>query len=211
MGATQQREATLLSDFNYWRAQTWHTKELRKKGCIRNLKLTKAAPMLTALAHWCEDRGIDPRRWLYYRFQARNWRYAPRLDQLVPSKRNEHKAIEGYKLLKGTPAFSNRMHEESRYQQDETGVFWDANRDISHVAEAIKRRYIATNQLQRCIDRMDDQTFGFHPKSRVCQRCPAATQCLATLQAKAPFDIVALRRGDVDLRSCYVAAERRQR
>ena len=208
MGATMQLESTLLADYNYWRSQTWHTRQLRDRGYLRDHKLKKTAPAFTALGQWCGERNIDPRRWLYFRFAARNWRYAPRLDQLIPSKRTEEQTIHKYKLLKSTPAFSQRVHEESRFHQEPTGVYWDVNRDISHLAEAVKRRYIATDQLERCMSEMDSRTFGFHPKSRVCQRCPAATECLRRLQAKAPFDIVALRRGDVDLQSCYVTAQR---
>lgn len=210
MGADLQREAILLSDYNFWRGQTWHTQEIQRKGYLRNVKLKTAAPALTALAQWCDGKAIDPRRWLYFRFASRNWRYAPRLDQLVPSSRTEAKAVSKYKLLKETPAFSQRIQQESAYRRDETGVYWDVNRDICHVAEAIKRRYLATSQWERCMNEMTERTYGFHPKSRVCQRCPAAAQCEQRLRAQAPFDIVALRRGDVDLRSCYVIAERRK-
>lgn len=201
-------EAVLCSDFNHWRNQTWHTQQLRKQKPIRNVSLKKGQPIFSALNRWCAERKIDPRRWLYFRFASRHWKYAPPLDQLVPAPRSEKKALIAYRLLGETPAFSDRIYSEIQYQRDETGVSWDVNRDISHLAEAIKRRYLATNDWQRCMSRMQDQTYGFHPKSRVCGRCPAASSCAEQLQRGVPFDIVALRRGDVSLRSCYVAAER---
>lgn len=208
MDATCEREALLLSDYNYWRSHTEYIAEKRKTGYVRDTSMKKARPHLAAMQRWCKDKNIDARRWLYFRFASRHWRYAPPLEQLVPAAKSESKALIAYNLMEATPAYSERIHNEIRYQKDATGITWDVNRDVSHLAEAIKRRYLATHDWQRCIDRMADQTFGYHPKSLVCQRCPGASQCVAQLSRGVPFDIVALRRGDVDLRSCYVAAER---
>ena len=203
-------EAVLCSDYNFWRGQTWHTQQLRKQRPIRNHSLKKTQPIFAALNRWCGEKRVDPRRWLYFRFVSRNWKYAPPLDQLVPSSRTEKQAVIAYSLLGETPAYSNRIHNEIRYARDETGISWDVNRDISHLAEAIKRRYLAINDWQQCMARMSDQTYGFHPRSRVCQRCSGASSCLAQLQHGVPFDIMALRRGDVTLRSCYTVAARTQ-
>lgn len=201
-------EAVLCSDYNHWRAQTWHIQKVRKQRPIRDHSLKKTHAIFSAVSRWCGERKIDPRRWIYFRFASRHWKYAPPLDQLIPSEKGEKKALVAYRLLGETPAFSDRIHNEIRFQRDETGISWDVNRDISHLAEAIKRRYLATNDWQLCMGRMGDQTFGFHPKSRVCQRCPGAGVCAEHLQRGVPFDIVALRRGDVSLRSCYAAAAR---
>lgn len=208
MDAASEREALLLSDFNFWRGHTASIEEKRRNGYVRDCSMKRARPHLAALQRWCDDKGIDARRWMYFRFASRHWRFAPPLEQLVPAAKSESKALIAYNLMDATPGFSERIHNEIRYRRDETGISWDVNRDISHLAEAIKRRYLATNDWARCIERMSDQTFGYHPKSIVCGRCPGAQQCVAQLQRGVPFDIIALRRGDVELRSCYVASQR---
>lgn len=207
MGASLSREAILLSDYNYYRNHTARRQQCRTY--MRDVGMKKAGPWLEKMASWCDSKGIDARRWLYYRFSTRHWYFAPPLNQLKPSKRNERKALDGFYSLSAAPAYSHRISNEIRYNRDATGVVWDVNRDISHMAEAIKRRYVLNHQTERCMSEMLERTFGYHPKSRICRMCPAAAVCEQRIRAQAPsFDIVALRRGDVDLQSCYVSAER---
>lgn len=213
MVASSSREAILLSDYNYYRNHTARRQQCRTY--MRDVGMKKAGPWLGKMLSWCDSKGIDARRWLYYRFSTRHWYFAPPLNQLKPSKRNERKALDGFYNLNAAPAYSHRISNEIRYDRDSTGVLWDVNRDICHMAEAIKRRY-AQNEakgkgpgIARCMAEMREKTFGYHPKSRVCQVCPAAAICEQRTRALAPsFDIVALRRGDVDLQSCYVSAAR---
>ena len=79
------------------------------------------------------------------------------------------------------------------------GTVYDRARDISHQAEAIKRRHLADGRPDLCLTDMDEYTFGYHPKSLLCARCPLTQQCIMTLQNKYPFDVVALRNGQINM------------
>lgn len=201
MEAPNQRESVLLSDYNYFRGYTRSRQQAETYS--RNVGMKRAEPYLREMADWCVAQGIDPRRWLYFRFVSRHWTFPPPLRQLKPSKKSERKALSAFHEMTAAPAYGHRISTGIQYQRDPTGVVWDVNRDLSAVAEALKRRYVRAGQTARCIDEQEEKTFGYHPKSRVCPSCPAAGACYAKLQARVCFDILALRRGDIDLQSCY--------
>ncbi len=61
----------------------------------------------------------------------------------------------------------------------------------------LKKRYVMWGNQARCMSEMETETFGYHPKSEVCQSCQARHQCAAILQSKVGFDIMALRLGSI--------------
>jgi hypothetical protein len=193
----------LLSDYNYYRSFTSEMHEKRATNQFTGevkLKTKKVdrEPILNEMAAFCHEYELDPRMWLFMLFKMRNWIRPPKFNQLVPrSKKTLKKNLNLYANLSDVPLFRKRISEESHQKAVDSGEVFDKNRDISHTAEALKRRYLNEGDTERCMTEMEVHTFGFHPKSLVCARCPSAKYCEQVLQSKVPFDIVALRRGDI--------------
>lgn len=93
--------------------------------------------------------------------------------------------------------FRKRVRVEKDLHDIQHGVVFDPNRDISGTTEAYKRRHLMDGDPQLCMERMSVETFGYHPRSLVCARCPLAQACAGRLQASVNFDILALRRGEI--------------
>ena len=178
----------LLQDYNYWRGQTKHLVELRKSKPIRDLGEKKNLKVFVDLAQWCAEKEIEPRLWLYSLFQARRFLFAPPLKQLKSLKN-----LEQYTNLAETERYADRVRRESEVDQ------YDPNRDLCASVEAVKSYYLQLQEPDRCMGDMGT-TLGFHPSSLVCARCVLRDQCAQHLQSTVPFDIVALRRGDLTAR-----------
>lgn len=192
----------LFDDFQYYRKHTAHYAKLRSElPVLRDLKLTdERKDALSRMTSWCEHNGLDPRWYLYSLFSCRNWRFCPKWEQLTPgTKKTEKKAIARYHLLSEAPLYSQRISEQIAAHQQASGQVYDPNRDLSNTTENIKRSYLAVYDTDRCMDEMTSTTLGYHPRSTVCARCPARAECERRLQATVPFDIVALRRGDLSV------------
>jgi len=186
----------LLEHYNYYRA---HTQQFRQR-CTRWLKSTPVRKeQLHQLLQWCAARQLDPHRFIYSQFVGRQWVFAPPLHQLVPkSKQAERKALARYEQLRETPMFQRVVAaqvQQARTARTGRPHVWDPNKDLSHASEALKRRYLETAQFRRCIAETPTHTYGYHPRSTVCARCPVAHECAVRLQASVTFDILALRRG----------------
>lgn len=190
----------LLDDFGYYFSHTGYVNRLRSAGRpVRWPKMTKERrEALQEMRRWCAERDFDPRLYLYSLFQARNWAYPPQWAHLVPkTKKTEKKVVERYYALTDTPLYQKRMDQLIRHSQSGAGVVFDPNRDISASAEAAKRQYLDLDDTAGCMSAIASRTYGFHPRSLVCARCPSALECQRRLQAMVPFDIVALRRGEI--------------
>lgn len=192
-------QTQLLSDYNYYRSHTRDVVQRRAVAPVRDLKETKnRLDVLRDMVGWCTQQQVDPRLWLYMLFDLRSWTFAPNFNQLVPkSKRTAKKNLERYANLSNIPLFQKRIAAETRQAAEADGRVFDPNRDVSYSAEALKRRFLNAGDWARCLEEMDTRTFGFHPRSLVCARCPVAAQCEQALQAKVPFDITALRREQI--------------
>lgn len=188
----------LLDDYNYYRFHTGHVHSMRSNGRrILSVKLNKEREAsLAKMQAWCGEHDIDPRLWLYSLFKARRWMYSPRFDQLIPGAKTKKKAIARYLELAPSQQqtlFQKRVDRELAEGQQT----FDPNRDISRVAEELKRKWVVRlNNPEACLEDMEN-TYGYHPQSLVCARCPLAAQCAAALQQKVGYDIQALRRGDM--------------
>lgn len=207
----QERLQTLLDDFNEYRSRTEYMVRLRKGRPIMGLGRDKAYPMLLDMDSWCIDHGIDSRRWLYWLFARTNFRFAPKLTCLKPSPKRESESLQKYQTLRDTPYFSSRLYREKAHQRMHAGETFNASRDLSPMAEALKRRYLSAGEPERCIEEMfanrpdSHPTWGYHPKSLACVRCPLAQPCAAKLRAAVPaFDPVALRAGQLTLEQAQV-------
>lgn len=192
----------LFEDYKHYRHHTANYIRVKKeRPYFREMKLrADRAKALKEMELWCRRKGVDPRWWLYSLFSSREWVAAPKFEQLVPkTKRTEKKALARYEALQEAPLYAQQI--TNRIQQDRRDQYttYDPNRDISGTVENIKRRYLSEHDAQRCVDEMSSVTFGYHPKSLVCARCPLMTECEARLRKTVPFDIVALRRGDITI------------
>ena len=198
----------LLSDYNIYRGRTFNVQQIRAAGPCKDVGPKKGLPPLQAMDTWCRSQGIDARRWLYHLFRKRRWLYAPQLKQLVPSKRNLEKALAAYAAMTDTPGFAAMISRETEAARCEAGTNFDPNRDLSPMAEARKRIYLGEGRPDKCVCQMTEETYGYHPKSVACARCPLTYQCATQLMASVPFDIMALRRGEMTLTQAQVIVER---
>lgn len=184
----------LFQDYNYYRFHTKHYKDgvTKRNWLSRSLKPTsERLKALEAMNAWCSGRNINPRHWLYTLFQARQWVFSPRFDHLTSPKH-----LKRYKTMITSPMYDNRMRELRAESDWKEGKAYDPNRDLSGTVEALKRKHLASGDAERCMAEINT-TLGFHPKSTVCARCPLAQSCSVAIQQRVPFDIQALRRGEM--------------
>lgn len=189
----------LLDDYNDYRNLTNGIQDLRSQGKHVQGLTRKHLPTFAELATWCAGHGIEPRRWLASLFESRRWLHTPKLNQL---KSTPH--LQRYPNMNAIPAYSHRLNQERTSRLHKAGKVYDPNRDTSESSEALKRRYVALGDTQRCMNQMRTETFGYHPKSQVCQNCPAQEECARRLQASVKFDIMSLRRGEITAESARV-------
>lgn len=192
-------QSQLFDLFNYYRSHTANVVARRQKAPVRDYKPTKQRlDVLKEMVGWCAQHEVDPRVWMYTLFDARSWGFAPKFDQLVPkTKKTAKKNLERYANLAHLPVLQKYNTEQGYQKAQAAGAVWDPNRDLNYSAEGLKRRYLNEGDVQRCMSEMETATYGYHPKSFVCARCPLAQQCEQALQAKVSFDITALRRGEI--------------
>lgn len=206
------RLKVLLDDLNDYRARTHYLSQIRAGKPFMASFGKRALPHLSAMDDWCVARGIDSRRWLYWLFHRTNFRFAPRIAYLIPNPKKEAEAIERFSTLRDTPYLAQRLHRDFAREKLHSGVGFDPNRDMSPMAENLKRRYLGMGEPERCMDQMfanspdTHPTWGYHPKSVACHRCPLAQACMAKLRAAVHgFDPVALRSGTMTLEQAQIA------
>lgn len=151
--------------------------------------------LLSSLSVWCREKSLEPRLWLFSLFHIRRWLFAPTWKQLMGSE----KSIAYYHRLSDLSLYEAYTRRERQAQLTAAGAVYDPNRDLSGTVEQQKKYYIDRGRADVCIDQMhmSQGTLGFHPRSLICARCPLSQACAQRLQAGAPFDILALRRGEI--------------
>lgn len=191
------RGRELLTDYDFYRFHTTQTADMRGRGIpVKCLLPTKARlQALDAMAVWCGQNGLDAELWLYSLFRRSWMRFAPRFDQLVPSKRTLKKQIARYHGLGDVPLYRDRCRMKIQLRVTAEGGNYDPNRDLSSTTEAVKRLYLADRDPVGCMS--DGRTLGYHPRSTVCAGCSSRETCTLRLQTTMPFDILALRRGEI--------------
>jgi hypothetical protein len=189
----------LWGDYNEWHYLTGRAAYVQSRGLyLKRLKPTKERlQALQKMSDWCAEYQLDPRRYLYCLFSKRGWLASPGFHQLVPTKKKKRirEVLDYYENVPDIDRFTQYLYKELAKTRERRGdTVFNANRDLAFGTEAIKKRYLASGDVDRCYDEMIDRTFGFHPRSLVCARCPLAKKCEDTLRALTPsFDIVALR------------------
>ena len=205
---TQARAEILLHDYNRYRAHTFHLQQLRERHPVRDLGPKKGIPLFTKLDEWCQSQSIDARRWLYHLFKIRKWIHAPALNSLIPAKTSLARRVATYREMTDTPFFSATLRQGADQQALADGKTLDRNRDLMPLAEIMKARYRGEGKPERCLQEMWEHTYGYHPKSKSCVGCPLADRCAQELQAKVPFDIGALRRGELSIQEAQMISNR---
>jgi len=213
-----ERAKVLLRDFNRYRNRTENFAKMRQEHPVRDLGEAKGIPAFEKLDAWCSARGIDSRRWVYWLFARTRFRFAPKITNLYPNRKNlkqqvkaEAAALAAYNKLKGTPLLTETILGEVDLQRAQRGESFNPNRDLSTTAEIMKRRYLQEGRPDLCLSSMFVNgsdvvaTWGYHPKSSSCVRCPLAYQCAMTLRASVPtFDIMALRMGQITIQQAQI-------
>lgn len=191
----------LVAAYGHYRYQTVYAFSMRQQGrkfpatvsaTSKNGKEVRVA--LSAMVGWCEERGVDPTVWLYWLFsRGYGWKIAPKAKQLCSEKSFKRFCMNHGNTRPQHGLQRQHLIEQHKFQKD-SGEVHDPNRDITSSAEALKARYVAAGEYERCMSQMATLTFGFHPRSRVCIVCPVARQCEQSLRAATPgFDIIAIR------------------
>lgn len=194
----------ILDDYNYYRAYTARVQEVKAQGRpvgqvkMKTKKGEDRAPYFERMLSFCGEHNLDPKVWLYLLFKIRKWQAAPRFHQLVPkSKKTLQKNLSLYADLRDLPLFQKKQEAQRSMYAVESGSSWDVNRDIGFSTEALKRRYLNAGDAERCLNEMAERTFGFHPKSLVCARCPIAQRCRQQVETRYGAHMISLRRGEI--------------
>jgi hypothetical protein len=189
----------LFNDYNNLRLNTSYIKKKRDQGCYVASISRKHLATFESLVQWCEEHNVESRRWLYSLFVIRHWIYPPKLNQLKSTKH-----LKRFQTIE-LPGYSERLQVENTAVLRKEGRVFDRKRDITKSAELLKRRYVQWGFTDRCIAEMEESTFGYHPKSDVCQACPSRFECARILQGKVKYDIMSLRLGIITAEQARVA------
>lgn len=208
----QSEAEKLLETYNEFRRKTHHYQENKKRNPF--LKDLVAHPkngpdrlaQLDQLIIWCHKENIDPERWLYTMFSCHKWLHAPAFNKLIPKNKKRSKTYSMYFSDRETPEWHRVVSEKTRQRQQSEGRIFDPNRDLSASAESLKKQYLAAGDPHACMRDTHARTYGYHPKSTTCARCPIAYECSYYLQQSVPFDILALRRGEITSEQARMAA-----
>lgn len=185
----------LFDDYCFYRAHTANIQQIKAdRPYMRDPKLTlQKSKLLDQLIKWCTDQGVNPKEWMYTLFVTRRWMYAPKFDagHLLSEKHlPKHKRVTDYAF------YRQRCSEQEEIDHKVDDQVFDPNRDLSGTAEQIKNSYLKRNMAEYCFQAIDE-TFGYHPKSRICAKCPIKMRCKAHMVRSMPFDVMALRRGEI--------------
>jgi hypothetical protein len=187
----------LFGDYCFYRRQTANIRALKNKGArISDPELNaERAEVFGALVVFCKQHAVPPRQWLYYIFARRRWLYSPRCDR---ANLLCERALAGYRSWPDFSGFQKRIAAtEAQREAIYLDHVYDPNRDLNHSVELLKGALVARGQVDRCLVGMHSQTFGYHPRSHICQRCMVRFVCAEQLRGAVNFDILALRRGEI--------------
>lgn len=192
------RALSLLREFNeYFPYTQFFQERTRQAGVCKLYVMTpEREQALLELDEWCRERGFDTRFWIYSRFRITNWRFPPKFSALIPSKRNQKKAIAYYQKIQAetSPLFSQVTHQRIEQQASYDGRLWQPLVALNRTVELRKARYLRLGQAHVCLSNVQSETYGYHPGSQACLACPRAWDCAMELKRLYPtFDLVAER------------------
>lgn len=184
--------ANLWRDYQFYWLQTSNIQRFRATGRpIRTPKLTaERYALFASLYDWCVQKEVDPRLWLFALFRSRRWMFAPqpKVGHLLSEK--FYAAGKYERVIEGGCLDGYRLY---RIGQTATGL--DPNKDLIPQAEQRKRVYQQNDQSDLCMLMTPSETFGYHPESQWCEKCPRKSECRDRLDRMVSFDVQALREG----------------
>lgn len=178
----------LFKDYCFYRDETVSIKKLKAGGqFFRPMKFTKEREALfNKLISWCGEKQIPVRQWLYTLFVIRRWMFAPKLTEgHLCSKNHVPKfyKVDDYAFY-DKYVIQNKAPSKSKF---------DPNIDLVESVEARKKELLSIGGGQLCMNFMESETFGYHPKSFVCKGCSDRFLCNDMLIKAVGFDILSLR------------------
>lgn len=181
----------LFLDYCYYRDNTINIKKLKQTvPQLRPLKYNdERATLFNELMLWCNARKLPVRKWLYSLFVTRKWMFAPKLEVNHLCSENH---IPKFRRVSDYRFFDKYIAEKS---ENKKGVF-DPNIEVTKAVEQRKRELIQKGGPKLCQQFMEDETFGFHPKSVICKFCNDWFECAKKLNKLVGFDIFQLRNGN---------------
>lgn len=192
----------LIGDYNLWRNRCSAVVQQRTLHRVCDVKATdERLGLLTEMHAWCSERVLDSRLWLFLLFREMRWFYPPKLGAGSLMKEG---LIEVYNRSRWLDAYRRHVAPSSKAQ-----VF-DPNRDVAPANEMRKTRLLEAGRSRECLEKSIEETMGYHPKSKVCTRCPVAPDCAARLKAWCDFDIMALRLGTITAEQAQESAQAAQ-
>lgn len=193
----REEAARLFHDYTIYWHQTARVKTMKEAHPVKQHKLTdKRLKLFLDVVQWCKDQQYDPRVWLFCLFESRRWTFAPQLEPGHLMSKNEriHKRYERLVARNYLDGYQ-RYIEGQRPERPERR--YDPNRDLSNSVEARKAKLLQRGDAEACMAQTVTDTFGFHPGSQYCVRCPINERCKQRLQGMVNFDIIALREGRI--------------
>jgi hypothetical protein len=177
----------LFKDYCYYRDRTDNVRILRAR-CpyLKAMKQTnERLNLFDTLISWCAIRNIPVRQWLYTLFVIRYWKVAPKLE--ISHLCSEKHIPKFYKVT------DYKFFNEYTGVTNPSIISFDANKDIVSSVEQRKRELLLKGGGQLCMGRMKDETFGFHPKSIICNHCDDRFTCYNELVKLVGQSILTLR------------------
>ncbi len=155
----------------------------------------------TSYLKWCKSQDIDPVRFLRYRIE--NTSHSGHIPSLARLK--SVKIAETWRQWREGQQYADDNYDKLKRKagsKQQQGV--KALRILTRSQEMVKHRYTADGRYELCIT--DDYSGGFHPHSKYCPLCPANGMCVAKLNARHGFNVVALREGRLNKLPAEIAA-----
>lgn len=165
----------------------------------RNYSYTKKRQELfEELVDFSETNGIPPTNWLVFLFERRSWQRPPFLShqQLMSPKSLEAYRTQGaHTSVIGFQAFQGFKQTDGVEKLE-----LDPRRDLFKSVENRKSQLVSMSEL--CMAKTfssTDPTYGFHPRSKVCQGCSKSAECEKSLIQVMGKNIVRLRKGEISM------------
>lgn len=196
---------TLFSDFNHWRSYCADVRRRRQTQRVADYVLSdERLDLFEEMDAWCREREIESRLWLYLLFRARRWNWSPPLER---AHLCSERMVPGYRKARCLDGYRRHLFGAQPRER-----YFDPNLEISPTNEARKADLLQQpGGPHRCMALMVDTTYGYHPRSEVCRRCPLGPECAQQLSRWCDFDVMALRLGDLSkveaIRSAIAAGE----
>lgn len=151
---------------------------------------------------WCAEYDTDELLFMDERF-----RHLIALKKIAPMFRTLRSEPVMKVWKKGGEYYALEQQASERISKTILPMFDQTILDLSHLTpdqERYQRRHFLKGTLEICL-LMPEHSGGFHPASKVCPKCTNGPACVARINARWKFNVVALRANRLDLVPAQVA------